>query len=272
MPIDKKELLAALKDPAVLNFVRSQVIQNSTTTGIGRYPGLGAPQNDVWPYRDAADGTFPWRADYVMPKNFQRLISARLSFIIRAYRTYSSLTLSSTGATTPAADATGESGHSHSHNHGTHNHGFLPESNTTGSGSVTWDTTNQKIATSASGISADSTVVQATTPNTDATGSSGHSHSHTHGSHTHTVSGTTTLGIAEDVAPNNPGLTISFDGVDKTAALGGPFQQNMIEIDVTQFLQTTPGVQHTVALQPNQRVTITGILRISYNVDNRVAQ
>ena len=115
MPLDRAELAMALREPGIFNWLRSQFIQQTSATSIGRYPGQGSLQNDNFIYRDACDATHPWNADYVMPKNFQRLISAKLSFILRAYRTYSTLTLSSTGT-----DATGESGHTHSHSHTWH--------------------------------------------------------------------------------------------------------------------------------------------------------
>jgi hypothetical protein len=89
--------------------------------------------------------------------------------------------------------------------------------------------------------------------------------------HTHSVAGTTTLAIAEDTAPVNPGITVAVDGVDVTAAIGGPFNSDQVEIDVTKVLKTAIKLWHVMSLQPNQRVRITGILRISYYVDNRLA-
>lgn len=267
MPIDKRELLAALKDPQIVNFLRNQAIQFASSTSVGRFPGQGSAENDNWIYRDACDATHPFNADYVIPKNFQRIIAAKLSFILRPYRTYSSLALSTTGNTTPTADGNGgETGHSHSHAH------TIPITFQAGIGSadtVFWQGAGNPLQTTGSGPASGNT----SAINSDGTGSSGHNHgTHTHGAHNHTVSGTTTLGIAEDVSPSNPGITITFDGTDRTAALGGPFNASMIEVDVTQFLPTATGVQHTVALQPNQRATITGILRISYAVDSRLAQ
>jgi hypothetical protein len=109
---------------------------------------------------------------------------------------------------------------------------------------------------------------------TNAAGSSGHSHAHNHQSHTHTLTITSTLGIFEDVAPVNPGITVKVDGVDKTAQLSpaGPYQTDQVELDVTNVLAQATKIWHTVSLQPNQRVRITGILRISYYIDSRLAQ
>lgn len=261
MPVTKAELLALLRDPQVLNAIRTQIIQNASSMTIGRFPGQGSAENDNWPYRDACDATHPFNADYVIPRNFQRIISAKLSFIVRPYRTYSTLTLSSTG--NASNDHTHGMGHTHSHGHSLHILGASGQVATlvgNGSGAQIGDNAQ---------VSAYDT---AQLVNSDATGSSAGSTGGQSVTHTHTVSGTTTLGIAEDVAPVNPGITITFDGVDRTAALGGPFNATMIELDVTQFLPTSTGVQHTVSLQPNQRATITAMLRVSYAVDARLAQ
>jgi hypothetical protein len=258
MPASKAELLALLKDPQVANALRSLALQNASVMTVGRFPGQGSAENDNWIYRDACDATHPFNIDYVIPHNFQRIIAAKLTLILRAYRTYSTLTLTSTGGQS--------ANHSHNHNHGAHHHemwsaiggspGSIAESLTANSGNTYGVTVAGAFALVENTFD--------TTPATDSTVAGN--------DHTHTVSGTTTLGIAEDVAPTNPGITIAFDGVDRTAALGGPFNANVIELDVTQFLNLAVAVQHTVALQPNQRATITGILRISYAVDSRLAQ
>ena len=266
MPIDKKELLAALRDQQVLNFLRSQIIQTATTTGIGRIPGQGSAQNDNYVYPDAADANFPYNFDYEIPGNFQRIISARLSFKIRPYRTYSSLTLS----------ATGNASNDHTHTGGTtgtesatHNH------------TINYDNSNGATAVFLSSVNAGklSNNLPVASDSGSTLGTENATHTHSGGistgqsaTHTHTVSGTTTLAIAEDVAPANPGITVKVDGSDVTSKIGGPFNGDMIEVDVTQVLKTSAKVWHVMSLQPNQRVRITGILRISYLIDSRLAQ
>ena len=254
------EILSVLKDPSIQNYLRSFLIATASAESIGRYPGNGSAQDDQYVYPDAADANFAYNFDYVVPSNFQRLVSAKLSFKIRAYRTYSSLSLATTGATTLATDSTGESGHSHNHAHN------LNIGSTGFAATVNVASPNGPLQVSGGPITDTQTV------GANAQGSSGHSHSHNHGSHTHTVSGSTTLGIAEDVAPSNPGITVSVDGTDVTTKLGGPFNTDQVEIDVTQVLKTSIKLWHVVALQPNQRVRITGILRLSYYVDSRVPQ
>ena len=245
------EILAALKDPSITSWLTQYIIQKTSSESIGRYPGNGSAQDDQYVYPDAADASFAYNFDYVIPSNFQRLVSAKLSFKIRPYRTYSSLSLTTTGT-----NAAGSSGHSHSHNHTWSVDGAsyaAANLNTDNGGHV---------GNSAGG--AGGTAIPTTT---NAAGESGHSHSHNH-----TVSGTTTLGITEDAAPVNPGLTVSVDGVDVTTKLGGPFNADQVEIDVTQVVATPIKIWHTLSLQPNQRVRITGILRLSYYIDSRLAQ
>lgn len=91
-----------------------------------------------------------------------------------------------------------------------------------------------------------------TLPTSDASGS----HSHTVVDHTHTVtllnhthdvtisththSITLTYGIFEQ-AYVNPGLSISINGVDRTAALGGPWNAAPSELDITEYLRETSG-------------------------------
>lgn len=255
MPIDKKELLAALKDPAIRQWLNSLIIQNATVTGIGRFPGQGSAQNDNYVYPDAADVNFPYNFDYEIPGNFQRIISAKLSFKIRPYRTYSSLTLTATG--NASNDHTHGMGHTHAHNHN------IVIGATIATATLSWDGTN---------VNSNGTTGTYSNMSSDNTGSSAANTGGQSATHTHTVSGTTVLGISEDVAPVNPGITVKVDGTDVTATLGGPFNADMIEIDVSQVLKTSAKVWHVMSLQPNQRVRLTGILRISYLVDSRVAQ
>lgn len=251
MPISRKELLDALKDPAIAQFLRAQAIQQASVTGIGRYPGQGPAQNDNYVYPDAADANFPYNFDYEIPGNFQRIISAKLSFKIRPYRTYSSLTVNNTGA-----------GTAHSHNHG---HGLTVSGNAQSPAGVAFglDAGNNYTAANDANTTIHTAGAYGPGTNADAT---------TEATHTHPLSATTTLGISEDGAPVNPGITVKVDGTDVTAAIGGPFNSDQVEVDVTQVLKTSAKVWHTMSLQPNQRVRLTGILRISYLVDSRLAQ
>lgn len=86
-----------------------------------------------------------------------------------------------------------------------------------------------------------------TTPHTHdvdgQTSSSESSHTHTVPSHTHTVSDHThpmTYGIYLGPAASTPAFTITINGVDRTAALGGPWNGD-ISVDITPYLVDANG-------------------------------
>src|SRR5467141_961303 len=247
------EILPLLKDPAIQNYLRSFLIATTSSESIGRYPGNGSAQDDQYVYPDDADATFPYNFDYVVPSNFQRLVSAKLSIKVRPFRSYNQFSSSQTGDT--SLSTLGESGHSHSHSHvwTLFHFGYVNPVTSDGTGNLGDNTGG-----------ADHSVPT----NTNAAGSSGHTHNIS--AHHHSLSITSTLGVFEDTAPVNPGITVAVDGTDVTAKVGGPFNSDQVEIDVTQVLKTTVKLWHTLSLQPNQRVRITGILRISYYVDARL--
>jgi hypothetical protein len=56
--------------------------------------------------------------------------------------------------------------------------------------------------------------------------------------HTHTLS----YGVYEQTASATPGVSISINGVDRTAALGGPWNTDQ-NIDITTYLLDTAGQQ-----------------------------
>ncbi len=97
---------------------------------------------------------------------------------------------------------------------------------------------------------------------TGTTSSSGTPHSHTVADHTHSVTGTTSsaetshthsvtlpshshslvFGIYEGAAPTaNANVTVTINGTDRTAALGGPFDTDFLAKDITQYLQDAQG-------------------------------
>lgn len=266
------EILDALRNPQVTNWLRSFLIQTTSAESIGRYPGNGSAQDDQYVYPDNADATFPYNFDYVIPSNFQRLVSAKLSFKIRPFRSYNQFSATATGAGTAHNHAQGtsqgESGHSHNHTHSIHFN-------------VTFAVASLNSATGAAGsalgdLNAGAPYDTGQVVNANAAGSSGHTHllgnGGTENAHTHPISISSTLGVFEDAAPVNPGITVKVDGVDVTTKVGGPFNSDQVEIDVTQVIATGVKLWHTLSLQPNQRVRLTGILRVSYYIDSRLAQ
>lgn len=65
---------------------------------------------------------------------------------------------------------------------------------------------------------------------------SAHTHSVTIPDHTHGL----VYGIFQQVTPGSPGITISINGVDRTAALGGPWNAGAV-LDITQYLVNANG-------------------------------
>lgn len=67
--------------------------------------------------------------------------------------------------------------------------------------------------------------------------------------HTHTPR----YGIMED-ADNNPSISIKIDGTDHTSALGGPWTCDQLELDITEYIQTTG--KHTIELLSTARARL----------------
>src|SRR5438046_10639512 len=96
---------------------------NPNFTNQGPCDPLLSPQDPIYGllqadfvYQENVDGAggFPLNLDYFIPVNCQRVITARLSFRRRAYRTYSSLSNLTT--------STNAVGQSNNHTHGSANH------------------------------------------------------------------------------------------------------------------------------------------------------
>jgi hypothetical protein len=209
---------------------------------------LAIAHNDSWLFEDNVDGTHPANLRYVIAATTQRIVSARLSIHLAPFRTYNTLSVGATG--------TNSAGHSHGHNHGGHTHSIhLALDNIThdplyGAGSGLGIT--QAIEASYN----TGQIVNSTTPSTDSTGESG--------THTHNVSATGILGVTEGATAT--GVAISFDGVDATAALGGPFNADVIELDVRPYLLVTQGLWHVIAMQPSGLGRIEAHLRLGVYV------
>ena len=165
---------------------------------------------------DDGDASHPISIDYLVP--FASTVTkATISWRLRAFRSTANINPSSVGT-----DATAESGHSHSHNHGGHTHsvhvlgasGQVATLVGNGSGAA-WGDNSQVSAYDTSQI------VNSTTPATDSTGSSGHTHSHSH-----SLSGSGAQSVTD--GPVSTITNISFDGVDQTSALGGPWSRGAI--------------------------------------------
>src|SRR5665213_487223 len=194
---------------------------------------LAVAHNDSWLFEDNVDSTHPANLRYVIASTTQRIVSARLSIHLAPFRTYNSLSISATGA-----------GSSHHHT----------TSVTTGNASNTHSLRHDGGAGTWTLDDGSSLVVQTT-----AFDNSGNE-----ATHTHSVSGSSVLGVTEGATAT--GVTVAFDGVDATAALGGPFTTDQIELNVAPYLISTQGAWHVIAMQPSGLGRIEAHLRLGMYV------
>lgn len=230
-------------------------------------PQSGLLQAD-FVYQDNIDGVanFPLNLDYFIPINCQRVVTARLSFKRRNYRTYDTVSGLNTGNDNTDhvhanPNTNGETGHSHGHSH------TIPIDATTFAANMFWPGGGANLANNQ--FAAGNTAAI----NGDATGSSGHIHSqgNTGGRsafHQHALNLTSVLGVTESTLANT--ITVRFDGVDQTANLTppGPYTSDQVEMDVTPFVSTVVDrLWHTISFRPAGLGRIQAVLRILYNTN-----
>jgi hypothetical protein len=266
VPITSTELVTLIRtDPGVRAALRTYVVGLSSDITEGRVPGFGAGQNDTFTNRDNVDptGPKPMNLPYLIPSNNQRLQRALLSWKLLPYRTYDTTTAVTTAGGSP-------------HNHGVsgqtaggttaandnvgHTHLILTEN--TGAGAVM----HYDGITGAFDIGSNNNV-----------STLGESNNHVHGvpamgvtgatstnesTHTHSVTISATLGIREGATASS--VTLSFDGVDHTATLGGPFNGDQVELDVTQYIDVLHPGWHNIALGSATLGQIHAHLRLSF--------
>jgi hypothetical protein len=264
----------AVVDPALVAAIADALTR-------GQYPGFGAAQNDSTEHDDNVDATHPLNIKYLVPGNTQRIIAARLSFSLGAYRTYTSAANNpavTSGASSASSSAAGTN-HSHTVSSATtatddnHYHAITAAGATAGGINLQVHANDGFLYTSDGSTD---TFYTNGSPDTHAT----HSHSisaqttaneasHTHGiTHTHSVTSNVTLtnGVIEDTTAT--GVTIAFDGVDKTSVLGGPFNADQVELDVLPYIQQRSDKKwHTIALTPSGNGRIYAKLRLSLFVN-----
>ncbi len=241
-------------------------VATAGAVGIGLIPGAGSAQNDTYPYVDNIAVGFPLNCDYVIPANFQRLLSAKLSIKLRAFRTYNSFSATATGAGT--AHLHGHSvTHSHSHNHGSHQHNISIAPGGGGNALSFVSVSTPQISQVGISGGTDTTSIVLTTPSTDATVTAP-GNTDNEATHTHPVSITSTLGIFEGAVAT--AVTITNDGVDRTTILGGPWSTDQVEIDIAKVLPITTKAFHTIALVGSGLGRIEALLRLSYYANAQV--
>ncbi|CCF83654.1 hypothetical protein [Nitrolancea hollandica] len=234
----------------------------------------------VGPLRDSVDGTHPFRMEVVFDANVTYLLKAALTILVRPVRSNTTGAASGGGGTGNAggdhshtidAQTTGEENPKHGHEVGQadnittwSNPGFreplvfatavnggtsfgviVGRDGTTGAGTVLYTT----------GGTGHTHSVSATTSR------SGGNHSHSLSPHSHAL----VYGIFEGPNPSNPDLRLLINGVDVTAALGGPWDTD-VTLDVTQFLvdatQQVLRQNHTIEVKSNQLADIVCHLRV----------
>lgn len=214
---------------------------------------ISVPHNDTYANQDNVDGSHPLNLDYIIARNALRIVSARLSFKLRPYRTYTS---AAAGAAAP---------HVHYWSAG---------------GTTTIDTTNEMYVTSGGimhtgpgpGGGVNSVPGGKQTSTEHAVGAVGASvdtaiEAFDGSGHVHAI--TLTPGVFEGATPT--GVTVQFDGVDQTSALGGPFNADVVELDVLSFIASVAGGGwHTISLQPTGPGRIQAYLRLGAYVNGTV--
>jgi hypothetical protein len=200
---------------------------------------FSVPHNDSFPFEDNVDGTHPANLRYIISANVSRVVTAKLSIFMAPYRTYNSF----------SATVTGGQSVNHTHAQGTG-----------GTSTDTWTVTGLGYVNTVTSDGAGH--IGNTSGSSSSVATAGHAHAQgtTAGAsvdHTHSLSLAGALGVTEGATA--AGVTIAFDGV---ASGLGPFNADVIELDVRKFLQIQTGVKHTIAMQPSGLGRIEAFLRL----------
>jgi len=230
----------------------------------------GAPFNDSQNHDDSSDATHPSHFDVFVPSNVQQLNYGKLSFFLRAFRSYENAT------NNPATTTAGGSAHTHGVS------GQTTGGTTSGSPSAL-HSHDLSVGAGTAGTTMLASGPTAISVNAGAAGpgnwtSSSDSVTHTHAvpsetvaavtstaenAHTHSVTSDVTLsyGIFEGAVAT--GVTVKVNGVDRTVALGGGtgFTTNQTELEISQWL--TIGAWNTLDLTPTGLGRIVGQLRLT---------
>ena len=202
---------------------------------------------------DDGDATHPIYLDYMVPANASGIIKVTLSWKMRAFRSTVGLNISTIGN-----DATAESGHSHSHSHTgpSHNHAMQIAGGVAGQ-ALTINVGGPMIDAVGGPFNDSVTMATGGTGATggNAVGSSGHSHNHNH-----SLSGSGAQSVTD--GPVATIESVAIDGVDLTAALGGPWIGDVVELDISSVFATMQGQWHELALGLSGLGRVVSLLRI----------
>jgi hypothetical protein len=245
-----------LNNPREKKIQLDQAVQTFDQLDKGFIPGFGAAQIDTFPQEDNVDATHPLNVDYFLPGNFQRLLGARLSFRLRAYRAYVS-----------AATSSGSS--------------FVTDISTSTTVAVTgWSDISvvNSISTSVCVAGCNGTC------HTGGVGTTSVSHiTQTQagivvGVFRNFATAVTSVGLSYGVVESTvaAGVTVKIDGTDVTALLtpAGPYNADQLEIDLRPVMtaaRISTGAFHTIQLTPTGLGRIHAFLRLTYFVNGQIA-
>jgi len=251
---DLQTVLAALYEP-------EQLVTLAEALGGGSFPGIGTIENDTMDLVDSVGPGFPLNIPFVLPSNMVKHQKAWLSFKLLAYRTYSIAGASNTFVTSPLTSAgtaimqtsgffTGPFSVPLNTSIGGHQHPQAGALDATGTNNVTAG----NIITDAiiqGGVMAYSNPSFANIPALNQPSASALT--------------SITPGIVESSSAT--GVTVLIDGTDYTTQLGGPFNADTFELDITNLgWAKTPGI-HTCQLTSTQLGRIVGWVRNNYIVN-----
>ncbi len=254
---------------ATVEFLQRQVGQLRSRETAGNVFGgmirteIGPGFSYIGPFQRDLDSSFPLAFTLPIPAYMLRIATCKLKLKPLAIRSSVSTGAPIATQTSSAGGAQTSSGSSdftttyksHTHNTNTtnsgpgittfssgHNHGYVAAGASTGGAAASHSHT------------------------ISSSGSHRHSNAHTHtvDDHTHTVTGhghSLTLAIAEGAAATQ--MTLTIDGVDRTSALGGPWDAE-VEVEIRDYLvnarqEPVAGV-HTFSIGPDTvgAVEVTG--------------
>jgi hypothetical protein len=258
-----------LNNPAEKAITLDQSVQTFDQLDKGFIPGFGAAQIDTFPQEDNVDASHPLNVDYFIAGNFQRLLGARLSFRLRAFRSPVTISAPATGGfvTSSASSLNGvvTTGIAPAFaqavtglNTGTHTHSGVG-SNITPPG-IFVDTPapiKSSFVQFPAGVASLGSAVLYPPPTASAVTSVG-----------------VTYGVFESTVAT--GVTVAVDGTDVTALLtpAGPYNADQLEIDLRPIMtaaRISTGAFHTIQLTPTGLGRIHAFLRLTYFVNGQIA-
>lgn len=192
-------------------------------------PAAGFPAVDHYDLDDG-DASHPIFIDYVPPATATVIGKATLSWKMRQFRSTANLNPSSVGA-----------GSAHAHE-------------MFAIGSALGDVTSFESYSDGGGV----------TVGFGAAGAfPGQLNSFNESAHTHSLTGTSSQAVTDGATTTVTNVLI--DGVDQTAALGGPWSGDVVEMDITSVFSTTTGRWHTIQLNLAGLGRVVSMLRLYYS-------